>query len=221
MIRLDDVAFAYPGGTFRLEVPRLAVEPGEALAIVGASGSGKSTLLSLIGGILLPTSGSVRVGDTAVSELPDRARRAFRLRELGLSFQEFELLDHLDVRDNVLLPCRLSSRLSVTAELEGRAAELVGELGIGDLLRRNVRRLSGGERQRVALARALVLEPPVLLSDEPTGNLDPATTGDVIDLLLARARARGTTLVVVTHDHELLGRFDRVLDMKGFQAQTA
>ena len=217
MIEIRELAFRYPVGDFRLAVDELRVEPGETVAIVGSSGSCKSTLLSLVAGILRPDAGRVTVGEVEVSALTDTARRDYRLHRLGLVFQEFELLEHLDVRDNVLLPCRLSPRLSVTAELERRAAELTREVGLCDKLRRNVRRLSQGERQRVALARGLLLEPALLLCDEPTGNLDPATTAGVLDLLLGGVRERGTTLLVVTHDHDLLPRFDRVLDMKDFQ----
>ena len=217
MIEARQLRFAYPGGTFRLDVPALHVAAGETAAIVGASGSGKSTLLSLIAGILRPDAGHARVGDVEVSSLTDPERRDFRLHRLGLVFQEFALLEHLDVRDNVLLACRLSPRLSVTPELRERAARLVERVGLGDKLRRNVRRLSQGERQRVALARGLLLEPPVLLCDEPTGNLDPHATGEVLDLLLEQVAERGTTLLVVTHDHGLLERFESVVDMRSFQ----
>ncbi len=216
MIEIRDLEFRYPVGDFHLAVPELSVEPGETLAVVGASGSGKSTLLALVAGILGPSSGCVRVRDVEVSRLDDRARRAFRLHSLGLVFQEFELLEHLDVRDNILLACRLSDRLTVTEELKRRAAALAAEVGLADKLGRNVRRLSQGERQRVALARGLLLDPPLLLCDEPTGNLDPLTTVRVIDFLQKRVRENGTTLLVVTHDHDLLPRFDRVLDMKAF-----
>jgi len=218
MIDVRDLVFRYPVGDFRLDVPALSVKRGETVAIVGASGSGKSTLLSLIAGILRPDAGEVTVSGVSVSKLADGARRDFRLHQLGLVFQEFELLDHLDVRDNVLLPCRLSPRVTISAEIEQRAEALVREVGLGEKLRRNVRRLSQGERQRVALARGLLLEPTLLLCDEPTGNLDPGTTSDVLELLLERTRERGTTLLVVTHDHDLLPRFGRVLDMKDFQA---
>jgi len=218
MIEIHDLEFRYPVGNFRLEVPALSVETGETVAVVGASGSGKSTLLALIGGIYLPTSGRVRVKDVEVSSLDEKARREFRLHGLGLVFQEFELLEYLDVLDNILLTCRVSDRLRVDADRRRRATELAAEVGLGDKIRRNVVRLSQGERQRVALARGLLLNPPLLLCDEPTGNLDPETTARTLDLLLAQVRERGTTLVVVTHDHDLLPRFDRVLDMKSFQA---
>ena len=221
MIELENLVFRYPVGDFRLTVPKLRVERGESVAVVGASGSGKSTLLSLVAGIVTPSAGRARVDDVEVSSLSDRARRDFRLHRLGLVFQEFELLEHLDVQDNVLLACRLSPRLVATKELEARAATLVGEVGLGGKLHRNVRRLSQGERQRVAIARGLLLEPSLLLCDEPTGNLDPSTTAGVIDLLIERARTRGTTLIVVTHDHDLLPRFERVLDMKDFQVGGA
>jgi len=217
MIEIHDLEFRYPVGNFRLEVPALSVETGETVAVVGASGSGKSTLLALIGGIYLPTAGRVRVKDVEVSSLDEKARREFRLHGLGLVFQEFELLEYLDVLDNILLTCRVSDRLRVDADRRRRATELAAEVGLGDKIRRNVVRLSQGERQRVALARGLLLNPPLLLCDEPTGNLDPETTARTLDLLLAQVRERGTTLVVVTHDHDLLPRFDRVLDMKSFQ----
>jgi putative ABC transport system ATP-binding protein len=153
-----------------------------------------------------------------VSALDDRARRAFRIRRLGLVFQEFELLDHLDVLDNILLPCRISSAVHLDGEVRERAARLAGEVGLGDKVHRNARRLSQGERQRVAFCRALLLEPPLLLCDEPTGNLDPAATATVLDLLLAQVEQSGTTLLTVTHDHDLLDRFGRVVDMKEFHA---
>ncbi|MEM9382142.1 MAG: ABC transporter ATP-binding protein [Planctomycetota bacterium] len=217
MIALESIEFRYPVGAFRLVVPELRVARGETLAVVGASGSGKSTLLSLVAGILVPGVGTATVDGVEVSALAEPARRDFRLHRLGLVFQEFELLDHLDVRDNVLLPYRMSPRLQATAEDERRAERLVEEVGLGGKWRRNVRRLSQGERQRVALARGLLLDPPVLLCDEPTGNLDPSTTDEVLALLLERVKERGTTLVVVTHDHGLLPGFDRVLDVAEFQ----
>jgi putative ABC transport system ATP-binding protein len=219
MISVEAVRFRYPVGSFSLIVPGLEIEAGETVAVVGASGSGKSTLLALMAGILRPTSGRITVRDVEVSVLGDRARRDFRLHGLGLVFQEFELLEHLDVLDNILLACRLSATLTVDDDRRRRAADLATSVGLGDKLRRNVRRLSQGERQRVALARGLLLDPPLLLCDEPTGNLDPDTTERTLELLLEQVEARGTTLVVVTHDHDLLPRFSRVLDMREFQAR--
>jgi putative ABC transport system ATP-binding protein len=221
MIQVSQLEFRYREGRFRLSVPELAVATGETVAVIGASGSGKSTLLNLVAGILEPSVGRVEVGGVAVSDLAEPARRAFRLRRVGLVFQEFELLEHLDVLDNVLLPCRISSEVKLDGGLKQRAAELVREVGLGDKLRRNVRRLSQGERQRVALARALLLEPPLLLCDEPTGNLDPVTATAALDRLFEQVERRRTTLLAVTHDHDLLGRFQRVVDMKSFHAGDA
>ena len=197
-------------------MPELSVGAGETVAVVGASGSGKSTLLALIAGILEPASGNVRVQGAEVSALDDRARREFRLHALGLVFQEFELLEHLDVRDNVLLPYRIHPALRIDSEVRERAGRLADEVGIGALLDRYVTRLSQGERQRVAICRALVTEPAILLADEPTGNLDPESKERVLDILFACARRTGATLVAVTHDHDVLPRFDRVVDFKSF-----
>lgn len=221
MITMSDVSFAYREGAFCLRVPDLEVEAGETVAVIGASGSGKSTLLHLVAGILQPDAGRVVVDGTEVSSLDDASRRDFRIRNLGLVFQEFELLDHLDVFDNILLPCRISSAVSLDDATRERARHTAADVGLGDKLRRNVRRLSQGERQRVALCRALLLEPAVLLCDEPTGNLDPDSSSTVLDLLLDQVQRRGTTLLTVTHDHDLLSRFGRVVDMKNFHAGVA
>lgn len=190
-------------------------------AIVGPSGSGKTTLLHVIAGISTPVAGSVSVGETEVSALADDARRAFRIRNVGLVFQEFELLEHLDVRENILLPYRLSPALPRDVAATGRADALARTLGIADLLGRRPSRLSQGERQRVAVARALVTGPSVVLADEPTGNLDPATKGRVLDLLAGAAEEAGATLVVVTHDHGLLDRFPQTVDLSTLLATDA
>ncbi len=218
MITMSDVGFEYREGAFSLSVPELSVSAGETVAVIGASGSGKSTLLHLVAGILRPNAGRVTVDGVEVSALEDAGRRDFRIRRLGLVFQQFELLDHLDVFDNILLPCRISSAVSLDDATRERARQTAQEVGLGDKVRRNVRLLSQGERQRVALCRALLLEPPVLLCDEPTGNLDPDSSAIVLDLLLDQVQRRGTTLLTVTHDHDLLPRFGRVIDMKSFHA---
>ncbi|MCL4206445.1 MAG: ATP-binding cassette domain-containing protein [Pirellulaceae bacterium] len=212
MIRIRDLEFRYSHGGFSLRVPELTVEPCARTAVIGPSGCGKTTLLGLIAGILVPESGSVLVGDTEMTKLADAARRAFRVRRIGLVLQEFELLEHLNVLDNILLPYRISPALKLDRDVRNRAIELAGQVGIGDKLRRCVRRLSQGERQRVAVCRALLIRPDLLLCDEPTGNLDETNKQHVLDILgdyVSRCRA---TLVAVTHDHEILGRFDRVVD---------
>ncbi len=215
-VRIRDLRFGYGEGNFRLHVPQLSVREGEALALIGPSGSGKTTLLHLIAGIAVPQSGDVVTGGVEVSALADPARRNFRIRNVGLVFQEFELLEYLKVRDNVLLPYRIHPALRLDSEVRERAGRLADEVGIGALLDRYVTRLSQGERQRVAICRALVTEPAILLADEPTGNLDPESKERVLDILFACARRTGATLVAVTHDHDVLPRFDRVVDFKSF-----
>lgn len=215
---LRDVSFAYArsAGTrpFRLDVAELRLQPGEAAAVIGPSGSGKTTLVHLCAGILVPERGEVTVGGVRLDALTDAERRQERARQVGLVFQEFELLDYLSALENILVPLRV--RGATREELragEARASELARAVGIADLLGRPPAQLSQGERQRVAIARALVTEPALVLCDEPTGNLDPDAASGAVDLLLSEARARGAALMMVTHDHSLLDRFDRVLDV--------
>lgn len=213
-IAVDSLRFTYGQGAFALEVPALRIASGEAVACVGPSGSGKTTLVNLLAGIEVPQTGSVRLDDVVVSALSDRQRRALRLARIGLLFQELELLDYLSALDNVLLPFHLAGRAAVTPARVQTARALAESLGLHQgLLRRRPHRLSQGERQRVALCRAMVTEPALVLCDEPTGNLDPGTAKSVLDLLFAAVRARRATLLMVTHDHGLLPRFDRVLDI--------
>ncbi len=216
MISISDLRFRYSEGGFALHVPELRVESGERVAVIGPSGSGKTTLLNLIAGIRSPQSGSVITNQTEISDLADSARREFRIRHIGLVFQEFELLEYLNVVDNILLPYRINAALDLTREVRRRAVELAEMMGIGDKTSRNVQRLSQGEKQRVAVCRALLAEPPLLLADEPTGNLDPTNKDKVLDILLEYAESKGSTLVTVTHDHDLLSRFQRVIDFKQF-----
>lgn len=213
-VRISDLRFTYRKGDFRLAVDDLEVETGSSVALIGPSGSGKTTLLHLIAGIVLPESGRVFVDGTELGRLSNAGRRDFRIRSIGLVFQEFELLDYLSVRDNVLLPYRITGALDLTPAVRDRAAEIAADVGLGDKLHRPVRRLSQGERQRVGVCRALLPEPPLLLADEPTGNLDPGNKTQVLDLLFEGAARTGATLVTVTHDHDLLDRFHRVLDVK-------
>jgi ABC-type lipoprotein export system ATPase subunit len=220
MIAIQDLDFRYPQSDFRLRVPQLAIGKGAKTALIGPSGSGKTTLLNLMAGIALPSSGRVVTGDVEVSSLGDAARRDFRIRNIGLVFQEFELLEHLSVLDNILLACRISTALPCDRQMRKRAARLAEEVGIADKLRRYVRRLSQGERQRVAVCRALLPEPPLLLCDEPTGNLDPANKEHVLDILVDYVDKTGATLVAVTHDHEVLPRFETVVDFRQFHAHA-
>lgn len=216
MIELRQLVFSYGPGAFSLRVPLLQVEAGEIVAVVGPSGAGKTTLLNLAAGITLPDSGSVVLAGTELSALAERQRREYRLARIGQVFQTFELLDYLDVRDNILLPARLGTSIPLDDTLRSRAAELAENLGIGDKLSRPVGQLSQGERQRVAVCRALLADPVLLLADEPTGNLDAVAKQQVLEALIRAAREHGASLLMVTHDAGLLGRFDRVVDMADF-----
>jgi len=216
MIQISQLHFRYPEGDFALRVPELTIERGETVAMIGPSGSGKTTLLSLMAGIRTPASGDIRTAGTDVGTLDEVGRRDFRIRTIGLVFQEFELLEYLSVLDNVLLPFRISPALRLDATVRERAAELAGMVGIGDKLDRHANLLSQGEKQRVAVCRALLARPPLILADEPTGNLDPTNKDHVLDILFDYARSSEATLVTVTHDHDLLERFDRVIDFRDF-----
>jgi putative ABC transport system ATP-binding protein len=213
VISVRDLEFAYPVGGFRLRVPEMRVEGGESVALVGPSGCGKTTLINLLAGILEVAAGSIQVAGIELSELAPEDRQDLRVLKIGLVFQEFELLEYLDVFDNVLLPYRLTPLLELDGQVRERARDLLTDLGLGDKLSRFPGLLSQGERQRVALARALVTRPGVVLGDEPTGNLDPANRDHVIDALLSYGRDNEAPVVVVTHDHELLDRFDRVVEV--------
>ncbi len=214
MIHLTDLRFRYGDDGFALHVPGLRVQRGETAAIVGPSGSGKTTLLNLIAGIMLPQSGHVLTNDIDVGNLDDRARRDFRIRHIGLVFQEFELLDYLTVLDNILLPYRISPALRLDRDVRERALRLAQQVGIGDKVDRHPDQLSQGERQRVAVCRAVLPEPVLLLADEPTGNLDPANKDRVLDILLEYTERSGATFVTVTHDRDVVQRFHRVIDFK-------
>ncbi len=216
MIVISDLRFSYDRGTFTLAVPELHIERGCKAAVIGPSGLGKTTLVALIAGVLLPQRGSVRVSGVELTSQSDAQRRAFRITRLGLVFQELELVEYLPVRDNILLPYYLNAALERPPRLDQRATELAEAMGLGSLLGRYPRHLSQGERQRVAICRALITSPPLLLADEPTGNLDPRTAETVMRLLVEQVERHDATLVMVTHNHNLLDHFDRVIDISAF-----
>ncbi|MHC4100418.1 MAG: ABC transporter ATP-binding protein [Planctomycetota bacterium] len=216
MIRISKLEFRYREGEFTLRVPDLSVERGSTVAIIGPSGSGKTTLLHLMAGIAVPRSGRISVDGVELSGLGGTGRRDFRIRTIGLVFQEFELLEYLTVLDNVLLPYRISPALTLDRQVRDRAVGLARRVGIGDKVGRLARRLSHGERQRAAICRAVLPAPKILLADEPTGNLDPSNKDRVLDIFFEYARETDTTLITVTHDRDLLDRFDRVIDFKAF-----
>ena len=216
MIVVERLEFRYAEGDFFLRIPRLVIEAGETVAFIGPSGSGKTTLLNLIAGISLPRSGSIVTRGVELTSFNDGMRRSFRIRNVGLVFQEFELLEYLSVLDNILLPYRIHPSMKLDAAVRDRARQLAESVDISDKLDRHPTRLSQGERQRVAVCRALLPEPSLLLADEPTGNLDPNNKGRVLDILFEYVESAGATLVTVTHDHDMVGRFGRVVDFRTF-----
>ena len=217
MIEIDALEFAYPDAGFHLRIPGFSITKGEKVAVIGPSGSGKTTLLNLVAGILVPGQGRVHCAGTEVSALADAARRDFRISTIGFVFQDFELLDYLNVLDNILHPYRITRALRLTAGVRARAESLAGQLGIADKLRRGVEQLSQGEKQRVAICRALLPGPQLVLADEATGNLDPHNKGHILELLFEAVAMHEATLLAVTHDHELLPQFDRVVDFNDFR----
>jgi putative ABC transport system ATP-binding protein len=190
---------------------------GEFVVLLGRSGSGKSTLLNLIAGLEEPSAGSVWVGTTEVSALSEHDRTLFRRHRLGFIFQSFNLIPTLNVEENLLLPLELGGLAS--AEAKRSAHELLRRVGLADRRATFPDVLSGGEQQRLAVARALVHDPPLLLADEPTGNLDLDTGRDVLELLEALVRERGKTLIMVTHSREVMGHADRAFWLKGGQLE--
>ena len=192
-----------------LEGIDLQVNSGETVALVGASGSGKSTLLGLLAGLDLPSEGDIEILGQSLVQLDEEGRARLRAEQVGFIFQSFLLLPTLSALENVMLPAELRGE----TRCEPRARELLAAVGLSERLHHLPPRLSGGEQQRVAIARAFMTRPSLLLADEPTGNLDSKTGETVIELLFQLNREYGTTLVVVTHDHDLAQRCQRQLVM--------
>jgi putative ABC transport system ATP-binding protein len=188
----------------------LDVEGGSAVAVIGPSGSGKSTLLGLIAGLDTPTEGTIVVGGVDVTRLGESALARFRRETIGYVFQSYHLIPTLTAAENVAVPLELAGERRVVA----RARALLEQVGLGDRAQHYPVQLSGGEQQRVALARAVALEPPLLLADEPTGNLDSATGAAIIERLFTLNRERGSTLLLVTHDPALAERADRIVSLR-------
>lgn len=220
-IEIHDLEFRYPRSAFNLSIEHLLIEPASRVAIVGPSGSGKTTLLNLISGITEPDSGKIQVGDVDVSQLNDTQRRNFRIKNIGMVFQQFELLEYLNVRQNIQLPYFINPSLKLDSSVVQRADELAESMGLGDKLKRNAEKLSQGERQRVAVCRALLTQPPYLFADEPTGNLDMRNKRQLIELLFEKSRQQKSTLVVVTHDQAILEGFDHVIDFETLLSEVA
>ena len=215
MIRLEGVSRRFRDGVNEVNAladVNLEIPAGATVALTGKSGSGKSTLLHLIGGMDWPTAGRITVDGFALHELDDSALTRFRLTRVGFVFQFFHLLPALSLMENLLLPAELAGLRAGAARERARA--LLREVGLEERSRSYPDRLSGGEQQRVAIARSLMLEPPILLADEPTGNLDSDTGGRVLDLFLRLSRERGATLLVATHSREVAARMARQVELR-------
>ena len=191
----------------------LAVEAGERIAIVGRSGAGKSTLLHVLGGLDEPNDGQVIVDGEPLYHRSQRSRTAIRAAKIGFVFQSYHLLPEMGILDNVMLPAMTGVTRLTRRQMRERAASLLTQVGLGDRLAHKPLELSGGEQQRVALARALMNEPALILADEPTGNLDRSTGGQIMDLLFALSRTERLALVMVTHSPETAALCDREFEL--------
>jgi len=213
VIEVEHLHKTVTDSTGALEILRdihFSLQPRQTAAIVGASGSGKSTLLSMLAGLDTPTQGSVRLQGQDIFALDEDARAALRGQKMGFVFQSFQLLPNLTALENVMLPLELAGVRSARQQ----ASEMLQRVGLGQRLGHYPKLLSGGEQQRVALARAFVVQPAVLLADEPTGSLDFATGAAVMALMLSLNRELGTTLVLVTHDREIAAQCERTLTIE-------
>jgi ABC-type lipoprotein export system ATPase subunit len=216
VIHCRDLEFSYGTGGFRLAVPELEIPRGQKVGLLGPSGCGKTTLIHLLAGILRPLSGRLEVDGVPLADYSDRDLNDFRILRLGLIFQQFELLQYLNSLENVLLPFRLNPVLELSEGRKEAALELLARVGLADKARRFPKALSQGERQRVAVCRALVTRPALLLCDEPTANLDPANRDRILDILFEYCHKEHASLLMVTHDHDILHRFDRSVDIRDF-----
>ena len=213
IISVEHVFKSVTDSTGTLDILRdidFTLAPKETAAIVGASGSGKSTLLSIIAGLDTPTRGTVRLAGQDLFAVDEDERASMRAQRVGFVFQSFQLMGNLSALENVMLPLELAGR----RDARKLAAEMLTRVGLGERLNHYPKVLSGGEQQRVALARAFVVQPAVLLADEPTGSLDFATGGAVMELMFALNREQGTTLVMVTHDRAIAERCERVITIE-------
>ncbi len=214
MIELSQVDFEYRQSGFRLQFDSMKAESKKAVALIGPSGCGKTTLMSLIAGILPLQKGRIIIDNAEINGLTDKQRRLFRIQNIGFVFQDFALLEYLNLYENILHPYRINSALTLDALVKKRAGDLAERVGITTRLKNSPGQTSVGEQQRCAIARALLNEPSVILADEPTGNLDPKNKKAILDILLHYVEDNEATLLVATHDYDLLDSFDEVIDFK-------
>jgi putative ABC transport system ATP-binding protein len=213
MIAISHLTMRLSGGGHQITVLddiTLEIPKKQRVAVVGPSGSGKSTLLGLIAGLDRPTSGSIKLDGAEISTMPESVMARFRREKIGYVFQSFHLIPTLTALENVAVPLELAGDAAAT----DRAVDLLRAVGLGDRLHHYPVQLSGGEQQRVAVARAFACRPPILLADEPTGNLDSVAGAAVIDLILNLHRDYGTTLLLVTHEADLAGRMERIIALR-------
>lgn len=210
MIQFQEVEFFYPQNRLHLSIPDFQMETGEHSVIIGPSGAGKTTFLHLVSGILKPHRGRIQVDQFEVSKASERESRNFRISRIGFIFQNFELIDYLTVEENILFPYYINHSLQKTEAVLRHGKNLMQHLQLAHRQEMLPKQLSQGERQRVCIARALVTTPPLVIADEPTGNLDPESAKRVMDTIQQICREQNATLLMVTHDYSLLPRFSKV-----------
>ena len=216
LLDVSDLRKSYHEGDQQRDVlsgVSFGIRQGELVVLLGRSGSGKSTLLNLISGMDVPSSGSIRYGDTDLTSLSDTDRTLFRRRAIGIIFQSFNLIPTLTVRENILLPIELAG--GTDKDRETQALAVLDDVDLADRADSFPDRLSGGEQQRVAIARALAHDPALILADEPTGNLDFRTASTVMDILERLVHDERRTMLIATHDRDIIGLADRVLELQG------
>jgi len=214
MIELSKINFEYEQSDFRLQFDSIKADSKKAVALIGPSGCGKTTLMSLIAGILPSQNGNIVINNAEINNLTDTQRRLFRIQNIGFVFQDFALLEYLNLYENILHPYRINSALTLDESVKKRANDLAEKVGISKRLKNYPGQTSVGEQQRCAIARALLNEPAVILADEPTGNLDPKNKRAILEILLQYVQDHEATLLVATHDYELLEYFDETIDFK-------
>tara|TARA_Y100001934_G_C12300521_1_gene749660 strand:- start:210 stop:899 length:690 start_codon:yes stop_codon:yes gene_type:complete len=214
ILQIRDLHFQYPASDFKIEISDIKITQGSKIAISGKSGSGKTTLIHLISGILKPQSGEILFYDKSITDMNDKEIRKHRISNIGFIFQEFELLEYLNVMDNLILPYKINKSLVLDAEIKDKAKKIANRIGIGNKLDQHPKQLSGGERQRLAIARALITSPPLIIADEPTGNLDEKTSNIVMDEITDQVSYTNSTLIMISHNNELISSFDEIIDIQ-------